>query len=52
MFEKVKANLDQVLEEELATTMRLLGVTNIKDLKPDHLELLDGLIGKRLGQIN
>lgn len=37
-----------VMEEEIGQTMRFIGVTSLKELKPDMLELLDGLVGKRL----
>lgn len=38
------------MEEEIATTMRLLGVNNLKQLGPQHVELLDGLLGKSIVQ--
>ena len=37
-----------VMEEEIATTMQLLGVTSIDQLGPQYVELLDGLLGNRI----
>lgn len=39
----------QILQDEISTGMRLLGAKSIKDLKPEMLELLPGLVGRRLG---
>lgn len=30
--------------------MKLLGARSIEDLKPEMLELMDGLVGKQLGK--
>ncbi len=38
----------KILEEEIQIGMRLLGAKKIEDLKPEMVELLDGLVGKSL----
>lgn len=38
----------EILKEEIVTGMKLLGAKTIKDLKPEMLELMDGLVGKQL----
>lgn len=37
-----------VLQREVTSGMRLLGATSIKELKPEMVELLDGLLGRKL----
>ena len=37
----------KVLEKEIRMGMALLGAPSVKDLKPEMLELLDGLVGTR-----
>lgn len=40
--------LSQVLTQEIQSGMRLLGARSIKELRPEMLELLDGLVGAQL----
>lgn len=37
-----------VLTKEIATGMRLLGAKSVSELKPEMVELLDGLLGRQL----
>lgn len=37
-----------VMTEEIETGMRLLGARNVKELRPEMVELLDGLVGKQM----
>lgn len=36
----------EVMEQELQTSMRLLGVKSIEELGPEMVGLLDGLVAK------
>ncbi|KAM0749238.1 cytochrome B2 [Meredithblackwellia eburnea MCA 4105] len=38
----------QILQKEIETGMRLLGASRIEDLKPEMIEVLDGLCGRPL----
>lgn len=36
------------MTKEITTGMRLLGAKSVDELKPEMVELLDGLVGKQL----
>ncbi|KAK4703259.1 L-lactate dehydrogenase (cytochrome), partial [Phenoliferia sp. Uapishka_3] len=38
----------EILQREVTSGMRLLGAKRIEDLKPEMIELLDGLLGKQM----
>ncbi|KAM0748302.1 L-mandelate dehydrogenase, partial [Meredithblackwellia eburnea MCA 4105] len=39
----------EILEREIKSGMRLLGARTIQELRPEMIELMDGLVGKRMG---
>jgi hypothetical protein len=38
----------QVVRDEIATGMQLLGARKVSELRPEMIEVLDGLLGKQL----
>lgn len=40
--------LCEILEGEIKTGMQLLGAKTVKDLKPEMVEVMDGLVGRRM----
>lgn len=40
-------SFDLVLEDEVKRGMMMLGATKVSELKPEHVELMDGLLGKQ-----